>query len=184
MTEGNAYRVVIPAIWGVIVAVISLPFYLGLAVPEIGKYFGIDTFGAFMSPLLASFFASVVLCDRDIKSSLISLVSAALFLTAFLIFILLLPGMIGAVFFIGTYYIYVGQRIILAFIMFFPSLLIGGVTGRVFGEFFISDITKAERKKLNKKMREWRNTLEEAIEEKEVQYELESEEQGKEEGQD
>ncbi len=184
MIEGKVFRIVIPVVWGIIVAIISLPFYLGLAVPEIGKYFGIDTFGAFMSPLLASFFVSVVLCDRDIKSSLYALVSAAVFLTAFLIFILLLPGMIGAVFFIGTYYIYVGQRIILAFIMFFPSLLIGGVTGRVFGEFFVSDITRAERKQLNKKMREWRDTLEKAIEEKEVQYELESKGKGKGEGRD
>ncbi len=152
--------------WGLVIALISLPFYLSIVIPEIGSTMGIDSFSVFMAPLFASFLVSVILCDSGITRSLIAMVFASIFLMALLLFILMYPSLAGLVWFLDNYYIDIGTKMILSFVILFPSLLIGGVTGKVFGEFFISEQTKREKRELNERMREWKETLEKVLQEK------------------
>ncbi len=165
MNEHLKKDILSPVFWGFIVALICLPFYLFMAVPQIGRSFNVATVHAFLMPIIAAFLASAMMGDRDMKSSLIMLLSSAIFLTVGILIVLLLPQSMHVVFFVDTYYINVAQKMIMAFIMFFPSLLIGSITGKVFGDAYVSDITRAERRELNEEMREWKETLEKAIDE-------------------
>lgn len=152
-----------PIFWGAIVAIISLPFYLFMVIPQIGSTFHVETVHAFLIPIIMAFLASALMGEREMMTSLIMLISAAIILTFMMLFILLLPQLLGVVYFFDTYYIDIAKKLIMAFIMFFPSLLVGGVTGKVFGDAFVSDISRKERKELNEEMREWKKTLERAI---------------------
>lgn len=166
LDKRSFYNTGIPVFWGLIIALISLPFYLLMVIPQIGKTAGMDSFGTFMVPLFASFLVAVVLCDRGFVNSLIALVVGAVALISLIIFVFVFPSLIGLVWFIDYYYVSMGTKIIVSIVILFPSLLIGGVTGRVFGEMFISEQTKKEKRELNQKMREWKETLEKVLEEK------------------
>lgn len=172
------YNIGIPVFWGLIIALISLPFYLLMVIPQIGKSVGMDSFGTFMVPLFASFLVAVVLCDREFVNSLIALVVGAVALISLVIFVFVFPSLIGLVWFIDYYYVSMGTKIIVSIVILFPSLLIGGVTGRVFGEMFISEQTKKEKRELNQKMREWKETLEKVLREK-LKEEMEQKEKRK-----
>ena len=166
MDRQSIYNIWVPVFWGLIIALISLPFYLLMVIPQIGETTGMDSFGPFMVPLFAAFLVAVVLCDRGIASSLIALVTGATALISLVLFVLIFPSLIGLVWFIDFYYVDAGTKLIVSIVILFPSLLIGGVTGKVFGELFISEQTKKEKKELNRRMREWKETLERVLEEK------------------
>ena len=167
LTEHMKRDVLEPVFWGLIVALISLPFYLSLSVPQIGNDLGVSTIHAFLIPGIISFLASALLGEREMKSGIIMMFSSAIFLIVLLLIVLLLPQITGAVYFMDMYYIDIAKKLIVAFIMFFPSILVGGVIGRVFGDAYVSDTTRSERKRLNMEMREWKETLEKAIMESE-----------------
>ena len=156
-----------PIFWGFIVALISLPFYLFMAVPQIGQNFNVGTAHAFAIPIIMAFLASALMGEKDMMTSLIMIISSSVFLTLMMLIVLLLPQITGVVYFLDYYYIDIAKKMMMAFIMFFPGLLIGGVTGKVFGDAFVSDISRAQRKELNEEMREWKETLERAIRESE-----------------
>ena len=160
--------------WGLILALISLPFYLaGIGIPEIGKKMGIDTFILFVLPTSAAFLTTTILSDRDMIYSMVSIISAMVFLSTALSIFLAYPALIGAVIFTGDYYVLISKHVFFGVLIMFPSFLIGGIFGKIFGEYFISEQTRKEREELNKRMREWKETLEKVLEEKRKEEEAE-----------
>ncbi len=168
ISEHTRKNVIEPVFWGFITAIISLPFYLALAFPQIGMSLGghkidVGMSYVFIIPAIAAFLASAVLGEREMVSGLVLVISGAIFLSAFMIFLLMLPRTLGIVYWIDFYYIGIGKKFIISIIIFFPSLLVGAMIGRLFGDAYISETSRSERKRLNEEMREWKKTLERAI---------------------
>ena len=157
-------------LWGLVLALISLPFYLAvIGVPEIGKSMGLDTFIAFTIPTFAAFLTTAMISDRDMIYSMVSVISGMIFLTIAMFLFLAYPALIGAVIFTDEYYVVILKHVFLGILIMFPSFLIGGIFGKIFGEYFISEQTRKEREEMNRKMKEWKKTLEMAIKEKEME---------------
>ncbi len=157
-------------LWGLVLALISLPFYLAvIGVPEIGKSMGLSTLMLFIMPTVAAFLTTAMISDRDMIYSMVSMISAMVFLSTALSVFLAYPALIGAVIFTGDYYVLISKHVFLGILIMFPSFLIGGIFGKIFGEYFISEQTRKEREEMNRKMKEWKKTLEMAIKEKEME---------------
>jgi hypothetical protein len=157
-------------LWGVILAFISLPLYLaGIGLPEMGKNMGITTEIVFAIPTIAAFLITTIISDREMIYSMVAIISGVVFLTIGMFVFLSYPAITGAVILTDYYYMSASKRVLLGILIMFPSFLIGGVTGKIFGEYFVSEQTKKERKELNEKMREWKETLEKTIKEKEME---------------
>ncbi len=153
--------------WGFILALISTPFYLAvIGIPEIGKKMGLDSFLLFMVPLSAAFLVAVVLSDKDMKFSVMSIISGMAILTFFIIIFMIYPFLKGVVVLNDYYYISLIKKLLLSALIMFPSFFIGAFVGKIFGERYISEESKKEREELNKIMREWREALDIMVEEK------------------
>jgi small-conductance mechanosensitive channel len=156
--------------WGAVLAFISLPLYLaGIGLPEIGKNIGVSTEMILIIPTIAAFLITTIISDREMIYSMVAIISGVVFLTIGMFVFLSYPAITGVVILTDYYYISAAKRVLLAILIMFPTFLIGGVTGKIFGEYFVSEQSRKERKELNEKMKEWKETLEKAIKEKEME---------------
>ncbi len=153
--------------WGFILSLISLPLYLaGIGIPEMGAQMGIDSFLVFTIPTSAAFLVSVVLSERDMVYSVTSIVSGMVFLIALFFVFMSYPSFTKSAILTDLYYMNALKKLFLVVLLMFPSFFIGGITGKIIGERYISEQTRKERQELNMKMREWKETLERVLQEK------------------
>lgn len=153
--------------WGLILAMISLPLYLGsIGIPEMGAQMGIDSFLLFVIPTSAAFLTAIVLSEKDMVYSIVATVGGMIILLILFVVFLSYPSITKSAILSEYYYIEAMKKVFLVILIIFPSFFIGGITGKIIGERYISEQTKKERMELNRRMKEWKETLERVLQEK------------------
>ena len=150
-------------IWSISAGVI-VAFFFGSNFLKFATGFSLGGEILFMSPLFCGFILGILTTMDELQhsvfASIIMTISAVALITASL-FSPVLFGVSGD--FIGLYYVFVIQNMLIAIVLIFPVSLVSTIIGKVVGEYaLLSHIFKSERAALRSETIKWYHMLEEA----------------------
>ncbi len=123
----------------------------------------------FISPLFCGFILGLLTTMDELYHSVIAAIILTITAVALIILALFAPVIFGVSGdFIGLYYVFVIQNMLISIVLIFPVALVMTITGKVAGEYLLlGHIYKAERMALKSDTVKWYQMLEEAAGEQE-----------------
>ena len=123
----------------------------------------------FISPFFCGFILGLLTTMDDLYHSVIAAIILTITSVLLIIMALFAPILFGVSGdFIGLYYIFVIQNILISVVLIFPVALVMTIAGKVVGEYvLLGHIYKAERIALRSDTVKWYQMLEDAVDEQE-----------------
>ncbi len=117
-----------------------------------------------MSPLFCGFILGILTTMDELQHSVFASILMTISAVAIIILSLFSPILFGVSGdFVGLYYVFVIQNMLIAIVLIFPVSLVSTIIGKVVGEYaLLSHIYKSERATLRSETIKWYNMLEEA----------------------
>lgn len=121
----------------------------------------------FISPLFCGFILGLLTTMDELYHSVIAAIILTITSVLLIILALFAPILFGVSGdFVGLYYVFVIQNMLISIVLIFPVALVMTITGKVVGEYvLLGHIYRAERMALSKDTVKWYQMLEEAADE-------------------